>query len=145
MTPRLYQDSKTGKRLRLVGADSEKEDFVLVQSNDGPPFYISRAKLVPCAEDGTPDFSYRYEGPEEAEEEAPEPLISLVETRLNVNTATAAQLSKIPGIGYRVAKQIKSNQSAQPGEMFRSLDQVKAASSRVNWDAVFSQNLIFLA
>ena len=142
----VYQDRKTGKRVVQVGgATGGKEDFCLVKGADGVVFYASMNQLMPVDEQGKPDYDARYERPEDPEETVPDPVISLVETRLNINTATAEEIARrVPGIGYRTAKKIKGIQLTLPGETFRNLEQIKVASSRVNWDEVIRQNLIFL-
>lgn len=142
----VYQDRKTGKRVVQVGGGGGgKDEFALVKGPDGVPYYASLSQLMPCDERGTPDFDARYERPDDPEEAIPAPVIDIVETRLNVNTATAEDLArKVPGLGYRTAKKIKSLQLTLPGEVFRNLDQLRASSTRVNWDEVFRQNLIFL-
>lgn len=143
----VYQDKRTGKRVRRVGAEGGKEEFVLVKGQDNVPYYALLSNLLPCDEQGTPDFNATAAGPagEEPDEAIPDPIIDIVETRLNVNTATAEEIAKrVPGVGYRVAKTIKSNQLSQPGEVYRTLDQLRAASTRVNWDTVFSSNTLFV-
>lgn len=143
--PVIYQDKKTGQRVIQVGGGAGKEDFCLVKGPNGVPYYASLSQLMPCDESGTPDFDARYEKPEEPDEAVPPPVIDIIETRLNVNTATAEEIARrVPGLGYRTAKKIKSLQLSLPGEVYRHLDQLKAASTRVNWDEVFRQNLIFL-
>lgn len=142
----IYQDRKTGKRVRLVGSQGGKEEFVLVKGQDNIPYHALLANLIPCDGSGTPDYRAAVVKEDEAADEAiPAPVIDLVETRLNVNTATAEDLAKkVPGLGYRTAKRIKEIQLSLPGEVFRTLDQLKAASSRMNWDAIIEQNLMFV-
>jgi hypothetical protein len=142
----LYQDRKTGKRVRRVGGGSLKDDFVLVKGNDNNAYWASLEQLLPCDEaTGAVDFDHAYVKPDDPEEAIPEPVVSLVETRLNINMATAEEIAKrVPGIGYRVAKKIKELQLNQPGEVYRHLDQIKAASPRVNWDEVLRANQLFI-
>jgi DNA uptake protein ComE-like DNA-binding protein len=146
MSTDIYQDRRTGKRVVLVGSAADKEDFVMVKGTDNIPYYASRSHLLPCDAAGTPDFKAEYIREEEPEEQIPQPTISVIETRLNVNTATAEEIAKrVPGVGYRIAKKIKDLQLAQPGEVFRTLEQLKASSNRVNWDEVFESNTLFVA
>lgn len=143
----IFQDRRTGKRVKQVGGGATKEEFVLVAGIDNVPYYAQLSQLMPCDEEGRPDFDAVYESPQEAKEDAlPAPLLPVSETRLNINTATAEEIAtRCPQIGYRVAKAIKRNQTAQPGEIYRTLDQIKASSSRLNWDEIFRQNQIFVA
>jgi hypothetical protein len=141
----LFQDRRTGKRVRQVGGGND--EHVLVKPNDGPPYYASRSRLIPCDETGTPDFTRTAElpGDEGPDDQVPTPLINIPETRINVNTASAEDIAqRVPGVGYRVAKRMKQIQLTQPGEAFRNLDQLRAAGSRVNWDTVFAQNLLYV-
>jgi hypothetical protein len=141
----VYQDSRTGKRVRRVGAAATKEGFVLVKGNDSPAYYASLSRLLPIDEAGTPDYDAKPIEPEVPEEVMPEPVVDIVETRLNMNTATAEQIAKkIPGITYPTAKSIVALRLTLPGEVFRTLDQMKSASSRVAWDKVLRENLMFL-
>ncbi len=145
MTASLFQDSRTGKRVRRVGAAATKEGFVLVSSGEGQTYYASLDKLLPLDEVGTPDYDAKPPAPEVPEEVMPEPVVDLVETRLNLNVATAEQIAKkIPGITYPTAKAIVALRLTLPGEVFRTLDQVRNASSRVAWDKVLRENLMFL-
>ena len=142
----FFQDRKTGRRVVKVGGTTgSKDEICLVKGADGVVFYASMNQLMPCDDQGKPDFDARYERPEDPEEQVPDPVIPLAETRLNINTATAEEIARrVPGIGYRTAKKIKGIQLTLPGETFRNLEQIKVASSRVNWDEVIRQNLIFL-
>lgn len=118
----------------------------MVRGNDNVAYYASLEQLLPCDEaTGAPDFDHQYVKAEDPEEQIPEPVVDLIETRLNVNTATAEDIAKrVGGIGYRVAKKIKELQLSQPGEVYRHLDQIKAASTRVNWDEVLRANQLFI-
>ena len=117
----------------------------MVKGPDGVPYYASLSQLMPCDSKGTPDFDARYEKEEEPDEVIPAPIIDIVETRLNVNTATAEEIARrVPGLGYRTAKKLKGLQLSLPGEVFRNLEQLKASSTRVNWDEIFKSNQLFL-
>ena len=141
----IFQDRKTGKRVLRVGGGGGKEDFVMVKGPDGVPYYASLSQLMPCDEKGTPDFDARFEREEEPDEAVPAPIIDIIETRLNVNAATAEEIARrVPGLGYRTAKKLKSLQLSLPGEVFRNLDQLKASSTRVNWDEILKSNQLFL-
>ena len=141
----LYQDRKTGKRVKRVGGDGGKEEFVLVRGQDNVPYYALLSNLIPCDAAGTPDFKAVLTREEEPDEAIPTPVIDLAETRVNVNTATAEEIAKrIPGIGYRTAKRIKDLQLSLPGEVFRTLEQVKSSSTRPNWEAILEQNVMFV-
>jgi hypothetical protein len=146
---RFYQDRRNGQRVRMVGGASTKEEFILVEGQDRKPYYAELSQLVPCDEQGRPDFDARLEGvvaKEEKDETPPEPVIPIVETRLNLNMATAEEIAKrVPGVGYRIAKRIVDTRLTLPAEKFVNLEQVVAVSNRVNWDEVLRSDLVFVA
>jgi len=145
MSTQIYQDRRTGQRVKQIGATNTKEDTVLVSGNDNIPYHAYLAQLIPCDAEGTPDFDHKHEALELAEEEIPTPTIDVVETRLNVNMASAEEIAKrVPGVGYRIAKKVKELQLTQPGERYRTLEQLRSASNRVNWDEIFRLNLLFI-
>ena len=144
MSTQVYQDRRTGRRVTKIGGPSS-EEICMVKGPDGVPYYASLSQLMPCDATGTPDFDAAYERPEEPDEAIPTPIIDIVETRLNVNSATAEEIARrVPGLGYRTAKKLKGLQLSLPGEVFRNLEQLKAASTRVNWDEIFKSNQLFL-
>lgn len=117
----------------------------MVRGNEGAPYYVSLDRLLPIDAAGTPDYDAKPPAPEVPEEAMPEPVVDLVESRLNLNTATAEQIAKrIPGVTYPTAKAIVALRLTLPGEVFRTLDQIKAASTRVAWEKVLRENLIYL-
>lgn len=141
----MYLDSRTGKLVRQVGGGGNSEEFVMVMGNDKVPYHVQLAKLVPCDASGTPNYDMVQAKAEEPDEVPPAPVVDLIDTRLNINTATAEEIHKrVPGIGYRTAKKMKDIQMSLPGEVFNNLEQVKAASNRLNWDSIFRQNLLFI-
>jgi competence ComEA-like helix-hairpin-helix protein len=63
--------------------------------------------------------------------------------RLNINTATAQQIADhIRGIGLKTAQDIKDYQTSLNSEKFTSIEQLKQASSRVDWDKVIEDDLV---
>jgi DNA uptake protein ComE-like DNA-binding protein len=77
------------------------------------------------------------------EDQIPESVIP-VDTRLNVNVATAESLAKhVKGIGYATAKKIVELRLSLPGERFKNLDQLKKIG-RVDWDEVIAADLIYV-
>lgn len=145
----FYQDRRNGQRVRLVGGGSEKEEFLLVEGQDRKPYYAQKTQLVPCDDTGRPDFDSRLEGvidKEAKDEKVPEPVIPIVETRLNLNMASAEEIAKrVPGVGYRIAKRIVDTRMTLPSEKFVNLEQVQQVSSRVNWEEVFRADVVFVA
>lgn len=146
MSTQVYQDRRTGKRVVRVGAQPGEEGFVMVRGNDGPPYHVSLRNLIPVDEKGVPDFDApELEVAKELEEQPAAPVVPIAENRLNVNTASAEQLiASVKGLPYRTAKRIKQMQLGLPGEKFSNLDQLREASTRVNWDEIFRENKIFV-
>ena len=65
-----------------------------------------------------------------------------VDTRVNINTASARQLADaLPGVGLKTAREIKDLQSSMLGEKFIKLDQLKSIK-RIDWDELIKDNLI---
>lgn len=141
----IFQDAKTGKRVRQIGGINIKEDTVMVRGNDGVTYYTAYSNLVPCSDQGVPNFQAKAPHPEEKEEAIPAPFIELPETRVNVNRASAEELAKrVPGVGYNIAKKIKAYQTSLPGEKFATLQQLESISNRVNWQKVIESNTIYV-
>jgi DNA uptake protein ComE-like DNA-binding protein len=143
--PKLYQDKRTGQLVKQVGGGGNAEEFVMVMGADKVPYHAFLSRLIPCDEHGKPDYDGLPADAEQPDELPPAPVIPVVETRLNINTASAEDLHRcVPGLGYRTAKAVKDLQTTLPGEVFRSLDQVRAASKRINWDVIFRKNLLYI-
>ena len=65
-----------------------------------------------------------------------------IDTRVNINTATARQIADaLPGVGLKTARDIKDLQTAQSGERFQKLEQLRNIK-RVDWDEIFKENLV---
>lgn len=140
----VFQDRRTGKRVRRIGA-SVADGSVLVKGQDNVPYYASLSELMPCDAQGVPDRSVNLVPEEQREDPLPDPIIDIPENRLNVNLATAEEIARrVPGVGYRVAKAIKQQQLTMPGEVYRNLDQLRNVSKRINWDQVLESNTLFI-
>jgi hypothetical protein len=118
----------------------------MVKGADGVPYYCAERNLMPCDAAGTPDFSGAGPVGEPTEDDPlPAAVVPIVETRLNLNTATAEDLAKhVPGLAYRVAKAIKDLQTSLPNERFVEMDQLRPVSQRTNWDEIFKANAFYL-
>lgn len=144
----LFQDIKTGQRVASVGARQQDEPFLMVRPSDGQPYWAHIDQLTPIDEATGALQPDADRGPAAAEPDLPipTPTVPLVETRLNLNTASAELIAqRVPGISYRVAKRIKDLQLTLPNEKFAEMEQIKAASSTLNWPAVLESNSFFLA
>ena len=65
-----------------------------------------------------------------------------LDRRLNINTASARQIADtLPGVGLKTARDIKDLQTTMTGERYTKLEQLKGIK-RIDWDAIFSENLV---
>ena len=65
-----------------------------------------------------------------------------VDRRLNINTASARQIADtLPGVGLKTARDIKDLQTTMTGERYTKLEQLKGIK-RIDWDAIFNENLV---
>ena len=61
---------------------------------------------------------------------------------LNINTASARQIADtLPGVGLKTARDIKDLQTTMTGERYTKLEQLKGIK-RIDWDAIFKENLV---
>ncbi len=86
--------------------------------------------------------------PQSAEQPVDEDLIPEsvipVDTRLNINTASAEAIAKaVKGIGYSTARKIVELRMSLSGERFTNMDQLKKIG-RVDWDEVLGADLIYI-
>lgn len=133
----LYQHKKTGARLKVV-SEWDNGDWFMVEDQDGRLFTAYRTELQPD-EEATKKVKTLQVKDKAAKEE---PRTFPPDTRLNINGATAQMIADhIKGIGLKTAKEIKDLQMSLSGERFNNLEQLKQIK-RVDWDAVFSADLI---
>ena len=65
-----------------------------------------------------------------------------LDRRLNINTASARQIADtLPGVGLKTARDIKDLQTTMTGERYTKLEQLKGIK-RIDWDAIFKDNLV---
>ena len=133
----LYQHKKTGARVKVV-SEWDNGDWDMVEDQDGRLFTAYRTEIEPD-EDATKKVKTLQVKDKAAKEE---PRTFPPDTRLNVNSATAQMIADhIKGIGLKTAREIKDLQMSLSGERFNNLEQLKQIK-RVDWDAVFSADLI---
>jgi len=133
----LYQHKKTGARVKVV-SEWDNGDWYMVEDQDGRLFTAYRTEIEPD-EDATKKVKTLQVKDKAAKEE---PRTFPPDTRLNINSATAQMIADhIKGIGLKTAREIKDLQMSLSGERFNNLDQLKQIK-RVDWDAVFSADLI---
>ena len=76
---------------------------------------------------------------------APEAVVPIEDTRLNLNAAPAEQIAKrLPGVGFATAKKIVELRMSLSGERFANLKQLENIP-RVNWEQLIEEDLIFIS
>jgi DNA uptake protein ComE-like DNA-binding protein len=140
----LYQNQRNGQVVEFIG--HHDKDWAMVKNATGVVQYVALDDLVSYeANKGRTGQKVEPVVMEEKDEDKiPEAVIPL-DTRLNVNVATAESLAKqVKGIGYATAKKIIELRLSLPGERFSKLDQLKKIA-RVDWEEVFKEDLIYIA
>ena len=65
-----------------------------------------------------------------------------LDRRLNINNASARQIADtLPGVGLKTARDIKDLQTTMTGERYTKLEQLRGIK-RIDWDAIFKENLV---
>lgn len=139
----IYQNTRNGQLVELISYHDA--DYAMVRSSGGGISYVLLKELVSYE----PGKGRTGEVPASQvikavdEDALPEQTLP-VDTRLNVNTATAEMIAqRIKGVGYSTAKKIVELRNAMPSERFTNLDQLRRVG-RVDWDQVIADDLIFV-
>jgi DNA uptake protein ComE-like DNA-binding protein len=140
----LYQNIRNGQIVEFV-AYHDKE-WAMIKNASGSVQYVSLSDLV-AYEPGKGRTGETIQPPpgtnKDDEEVIPEATIP-VDTRLNINTASAEAIAKcVKGIGYVSAKKIVELRQSLSGERFVNLDQLRKVG-RVDWDQVIADDLIYI-
>lgn len=140
----LYQNTKNGQLVEFIA--HHDKDYAMIRNSAGVVQYVPLAELVSYepgkGRTGEVPKPQSAESPID-EDTIPEAAIP-VDTRLNINTATAEVIAKaVKGIGYSTAKKIVELRLSLPGERFNNLDQLKRIG-RVDWDEVIGADLIYV-
>ena len=140
---RLFQDQKTGKLVEFVS--KHDKEFAMVKDAAGNVTFMTLDQLVPY-EQGKGRLA-KVKAPEihVPEEQAPESVVPIEDTRLNLNAAPAEQIAKrLPGVGFATAKKIVELRMSLSGERFANLKQLENIP-RVNWEQLIEEDLIFIS
>lgn len=144
MMSNLFQDSKTGKLVEFI--NKHDKEYAMVRDAGGNVVYVNLDSLVPYDKEKgrLPKTEVAIIQPE-PEESAPNTVVPIEDTRLNLNTAPAEQISKrLPGVGYATAKRIVELRMSLSGERFSNLKQLENIP-RVNWEQLIEEDLIFIS
>ena len=140
---KLFQDTKTGKLVEFIS--KHDKEFAMVRDAGGNVTFLTLDQLVPY-EQGKGRLS-KITAPqlEVLEEQAPETIVPIEDTRLNLNAAQADQIAKrLPGVGFATAKKIVELRMSLSGERFANLKQLENIP-RVNWEQLIEEDLIFIS
>ena len=140
----LYQNTKNGQIVEFIA--HHDKDWAMIKNSQGSIQYIALADLV-SYEPGK-GRTGEVPKPQSAEQPVDEDVIPEtvipVDTRLNINTASAEAIAKaVKGIGYSTARKIVELRLSLSGERFSNLDQLKKIG-RVDWDEVLAADLIYI-
>jgi len=140
----LFQDTKTGKLVEFI--NKHDKEFAMVRDAGGNITYVNLDSLVPYStEKGRLAKVAAPQIQPEKEEEVPNTVVPMEDTRLNLNVASAEIIAKrLPGVGYTTAKRIVELRMSLSGERFSNLKQLENIP-RVNWDQLIEEDLIFIS
>jgi type II secretory pathway component PulK len=140
----LFQDKKTGKLVEFI--NKHDKEYAMVRDAGGNIAYVNLDALVPYDKDkGRLSNVAAPQVAPEPEEQLPETVVPIEDTRLNLNTAPAEQIAKrLPGVGYATAKRIVEMRMSLSGERFANLAQLENIP-RVNWEQLIEDDLIFIS
>ena len=142
----LYRYKETGAIVEKVSQHGD--GIVMCTDAQDEVLYIEEKDLIPHLEATTEKVKTEERLTEQLKQEGvnpPKPTkkeIFPVDTRVNINTASARQLADaLPGVGLKTAREIKDLQSSMLGEKFIKLEQLRAIK-RIDWDELIKDNLI---
>jgi DNA uptake protein ComE-like DNA-binding protein len=134
----IYKDKKTNSHVRILQVWDNGE-WLQVEGADGNIFSVHKNQLIP---DQKSTASVKRMAVKD-KSSGDKPRQFPPDKRLNINTSTAQQIADhVRGIGLKTAQEIKDYQTSLNSEKFTSLDQLKQASARVDWDKVIEDDLV---
>ena len=121
---KLFQDERTGKLVEFIS--KHDKEFAMVKDAAGVVTFLSLEQLVPYDRDKGRLAKIKAPELEVPEEQAPEAVVPIEDTRLNLNTAPPEQIAKrLPGVGFATAKKIVELRMSLSGERFANLKQLR--------------------
>ena len=144
MPPQILKDARTGQLFEYV--NQLDDQFIMVKARDGSVTTKFWQHVIPVdSETGKADRNLNTVIELlEPEEVVPKSVFPKTESRLDLNRATAEQIAEtLHGVGYKTAKQIVELRQSLAGERFETFDSLRSIP-RVNWDAIFEADLVYL-
>ena len=140
---KLFQDTKTGKLVEFIS--KHDKEFAMVRDAGGNVTFLTLDQLVPYEQGKGRLAKVTAPQLEVLEEQAPETIVPIEDTRLNLNAAQADQIAKrLPGVGFATAKKIVELRMSLSCERFANLKQLENIP-RVNWEQLIEEDLIFIS
>lgn len=140
----LYQNIKNGQLVEFIA--HHDKDWAMIKNASGSIQYVPLADLV-SYEPGkgrTGQMIKPQSAEQPVDEDAIPETVIPVDTRLNINTASAEAIAKaVRGIGFSTARKIVELRLSLSGERFVNLDQLRKIG-RVDWDQVIAEDLIYV-
>lgn len=139
----LFQDTKTGKLVEFIS--KHDKEFAMVKDAAGGVTFLNLDQLVPYDPEKGRMAKIKTPIQEAPEEQIPETVVPIEDSRLNLNVAPAEQIAKrLPGVGFATAKKIVELRMSLSGERFANLKQLENIP-RVNWEQLIEEDLIFIS
>ena len=142
----LYQHKVTGGLVEKISQHGEGI-FMVVNANDEVD-YVHEDDLIPHLEATNEKIKTEERLTAELKatgDKTAKPTNSEtfpLDRRLNINTASARQIADtLPGVGLKTARDIKDLQTTMTGERYTKLEQLRGIK-RIDWDAIFKENLV---
>ncbi|MGA1641090.1 MAG: ComEA family DNA-binding protein [Steroidobacteraceae bacterium] len=140
----LYQNTRNGQIVEFVA--HHDKDYAMIKNASGAIQYVPLSDLV-SYEPGkgrTGETIPRQSAESPVDEDAIPETVIPVDTRLNINTASAEAIARaVKGIGFATARRIVELRLSLSGERFVNLDQLRKIG-RVDWDQVIAEDVIYV-
>lgn len=143
MSNSICRMKTTGQLVEYLG--THDTEYGMVRDNAGKVSYplLAHLEFYQAGVGVTGESPVAPEVQHNAEKTPPSPSIIPVDHRLNLNTATADQLTAVPGIGYTTAGKIVELRDSMSGERFSNFDQLKVIS-RIDWNTLIEEDRIYI-
>lgn len=134
----LYRYKKTNAMVKVI-QEWDHGEWFMVEDQDGTIFTAHKNEII--VDSKSTASVKRMAVKDKASGEKPREFPP--DKRLNINTSTAQQIADhIRGIGLKTAQDIKDYQMSLNSEKFTSLEQLRQACGRVDWDKVLEDDLV---
>ena len=143
MAETIYKPS--GIKIEVISTHDDGDYYMVRSSTSGKVFFahcdqIEQQEVTVPTPSETPAKSRRGRRKAAA---VVQPIVQQ-DNRINLNTLTKEGITQVlPGVGIKTATEIIELKGTLPGEKFSKLEQLKSIK-KVDWDAVFESNLVYV-